>query len=66
VVEIPADAARYPHQPGLVSGRQALEATFGSGACESQHKGVPVAGYRAQNGRLGRAASEVIENRSDS
>ena len=47
VVEIPADAARYPHQPGLVSGRQALEAAFGSGARERQQKGGSVAGYGA-------------------
>ncbi len=33
VVEISADAARYPDQPDFVSGIQALEA-FGSGACE--------------------------------
>jgi len=66
VVEITADAARYPHQSGLVSGRQALEAAFGSGARERQQKGGSLAGYGAQDGQLGRAASEVIEDRSDS
>src|SRR5215207_9528856 len=66
VIEVPADAARYAHQTGLFSGRQALQAAFGFRTREGQHKGGPVASYRAQNGRLGRAASEVIEDRSDS
>jgi hypothetical protein len=66
VVELPADAARYPHQPGLVSARQALRAAFGSRASERQHKSGAIAGYRTQDGQLGGTASEVIEDRSDS
>ena len=66
MVEITADAARYPHQPSLVSGRQALEAALGSGARERQQKGGSVACYGTLDGRLGRAASEVIEDRFNS
>ena len=66
MVEIPADAARYPHQPGLVSTRQALRAAFGYGARERQHKSGAIAGYRTQDGQLGGTASEVIEDRPDS
>ena len=66
VVEVPADAACYPHEPGLVSARQALRTAFGSGARERQHKSGAIAGYRTQDGQLGGTASEVIEDRSDS
>lgn len=66
VVEVPAEAARYPHQPGLVSARQALRAAFGSGARERQHKSGAIAGYGSKDGQLGGTASEVIEDRSDS
>ena len=66
MVEIPPDAARYPHQPGLVSARQTLRAAFGSGARERQHKSGAIAGYRPKDGQLGRATCEVIEDRFDS
>ena len=65
MVEIPADAACYPRQPGLVSCGEALGAAFGSGTRECQHKCGAIAGYGRQDVQLVRAASEVIEDRSD-